>query len=110
LWSPLDRKGKQRIKYNRFAVTRLEPAHRRQKNIEFRTRGPSLLFVSASPTHPKLWAIGARYVLTFGKVPEIADLHLELLYRSKDRGFSIWRIPHPKGRGGARVAGSRPRG
>lgn len=93
LWAPLDPKGKQRFRYNRFAITRLEAGALKSGTIEFQTRGPSLLTVTASPLNPKLWRMGARYVLSFGKEGDFARSRLEPLYRA--RGFTIWRIPEP---------------
>lgn len=106
LWAPLDPKGKQRFRYNRFAITRLNYGELKSSRIEFQTRGPSLLTVTASPLNPKLWRMGARYVLTFGNEEGLARSKLELLNRG--RNFAIWRIPAPRVPRGPRLVGSRP--
>jgi hypothetical protein len=94
LWAPLDPKGKQRFRYNRFAITRLDHGELKTRRVEFQTRGPSLLTVTASPLDPKLWRMGARYVLTFGNDPALDRSKLELLERG--RNFAIYRIPAPR--------------
>ncbi|MET0412607.1 MAG: hypothetical protein ABW217_14990, partial [Polyangiaceae bacterium] len=94
LWAPLDPKGKERYRYNRFAITRLDYGQLRSSRIEFQTRGPSLLTVTASPLNPKLWRMGARYVLTFGDESALTRSKLELLHRGGN--FAIWRIPAPR--------------
>jgi hypothetical protein len=94
LWAALDPKGKQRYRYNRFAITRLNYGQLKSGRIEFQTRGPSLLTVTASPLNPKLWRMGARYVLTFGNESGLARAELELLHRG--RNFAIYRIPAPR--------------
>jgi hypothetical protein len=94
LWAPLDPKGKQRFRYNRFAVTRLDTGKLKSSRVEFQTRGPSLLTVTASPLNPKLWRMGARYVLTLGSDAGLSGTKLKLLRRG--RNFAIWRIPSPR--------------
>jgi hypothetical protein len=94
LWAPLDPKGKQRFRYNRFAITRLDYGEPKSSRIEFQTRGPSLLTVTAPPLSHRLWNMGARYVLTFGNESGLPRAKLELLHRG--RNFAIYRIPAPR--------------
>jgi hypothetical protein len=108
LWRPLDRKGRQRAKYNRFAITTLESGRIDSRQVDFRTNGPSLLTVFVSPLHPTLWHMGARYALTFGREGPLTEPPLKLLYRSEARGFAIWRIPPPTVADPARVVRSPP--
>jgi hypothetical protein len=107
LWAPLDPKGKQRERYNRFAITRLLHGPLKSGKVEFQTRGPALLNVTASPLNPKLWRMGARYVLAFGNDDELGSSQLKLLYRA--RGFAIWRIPPPRYLGTTRRTATTPR-
>lgn len=95
LWQPLDPQGKERFTYNRFAAVRLDMA-RGRRDVGFRLQAFNVLRVAISPRNPVLYAMGARYVLTFGAQPAIAEPAYTLLYRSEQQDFAIWRLPEPR--------------
>ena len=43
--------------------------------------------------NPILREMGARYILTFGQVPEVSGPPYELLYQGSDDSFAIWGLP-----------------
>jgi len=93
VWAPLDPKGAEQFKYNRFAVTRLALPQLSSDKAVFKLLAFSVLLVEVSPLHPALRQLGARYVLTFGAQPAFAAAKFTELYRSKTQDFTIWELP-----------------
>lgn len=96
LWRPLDPTGAQIVSYNRYAQVFLIPRPLGHPKVEFVLPFYLKLNLHASPVHPDLLKLGARYVLTFGAVPHIQDPPMKLLYRGVKGDFAIWRLPDPK--------------
>lgn len=93
LWKELDPEEKHLTKYNRYAQVYLLSLPEHEPEVHFSLPLYLRLNVHASPLHPGFRKLGARYVLTFGAVPHVAEPALDLRYTSRSGGFAIWQLP-----------------
>ncbi|HWO08575.1 MAG TPA: hypothetical protein VNN80_03825 [Polyangiaceae bacterium] len=92
-WTPLDPKGRERSKYNRYLNARLMPTPLNFKGVRFRMATYLMMRVWVSPLNRALREMGARYVLTFGSQPTITSPPMTSLYTAADGSFAIWELP-----------------
>jgi hypothetical protein len=94
LWRALDPEGKHDFIYNRYSETHYFPLPLEDKRIVFTLPRTNNFNLRASPTHPKLKALGVRYGLTFLAPPGIYGVSPVVpVYTAKDKRFQIWRLP-----------------
>jgi hypothetical protein len=92
-WSVLDPNGDHVANYNRFAEVAFFAA-KNAVNISYRNPVEGALYVTLSPTEPRLKTLGVRYLLFYGNQQRQADeTKLRLLLRSSTHNFSIYELP-----------------
>ena len=94
LWRKLDPFGAYENAYNRYGEIAFFQRPLDDPQIKFSNPHPGSFNLHASVIHPKLRALGVRYVVTYARNGHLSTQRFTRLYRGTDLPFHIWRLPY----------------